>query len=160
AGLEDLARQVKASGVRALSGDVLIDDRLFEKARGSGSGPKVVSPIVVNDNLVDVLVRPAAEPDRPAAVRVRPETALVRIDARVKTVAKGQPLRVRVEAAGPNNFVVRGQVPAGAGEVVRIAPVDDPAAFARALFIEALRREGVEVDASSLRAPTAELPER
>jgi D-alanyl-D-alanine carboxypeptidase/D-alanyl-D-alanine-endopeptidase (penicillin-binding protein 4) len=159
-GLEDLARQVKAAGIRAITGDVLIDDRLFEKARGSGSGPKVVSPIVVNDNVVDVLLRPAAEAGRPAAVRVRPETALVRIDAQVRTMDRGAALRVRVEQVGPNNFVVRGQVPVGAGEVVRIAPVDDPAAFARALFIEALRREGVDVSASPLRAPTAELPER
>jgi D-alanyl-D-alanine carboxypeptidase/D-alanyl-D-alanine-endopeptidase (penicillin-binding protein 4) len=43
--------------------------------------------------------------------------------------------------------------------VVRICPVDDPAGFARALFIEALRREGVEVKASILRSPPAELPE-
>jgi serine-type D-Ala-D-Ala carboxypeptidase/endopeptidase (penicillin-binding protein 4) len=43
--------------------------------------------------------------------------------------------------------------------VVRICPIDDPAGFARALFIECLRREGVFVSASALRAPTAELPE-
>src|SRR5207244_13105659 len=38
--------------------------------------------------------------------------------------------------------------------------VADPALFARGLFIEALRREGVTVRASPLRAPAAELPER
>jgi D-alanyl-D-alanine carboxypeptidase/D-alanyl-D-alanine-endopeptidase (penicillin-binding protein 4) len=38
--------------------------------------------------------------------------------------------------------------------------VDDPAGFARALFIEALRREGVSVFASILRTPTEELPEK
>src|SRR5262249_22321155 len=137
-----------------------IDDRLFPRARGSGSGPKVLSPIVVNDNLVDVIVRPGAEAGRPATVRLRPDTRFVQVDARVDTVAKGKPLRVRVEAAGLDRFVVRGSVPAGAGDVVRIAPVDDPAAFARALFIEALGKEGVQVSASALKAPAAELPER
>src|SRR5439155_3988866 len=44
--------------------------------------------------------------------------------------------------------------------LVRIFPVDDPAGFARALFIEALRREGVEVQASALQAPRGELPPR
>jgi D-alanyl-D-alanine carboxypeptidase/D-alanyl-D-alanine-endopeptidase (penicillin-binding protein 4) len=42
---------------------------------------------------------------------------------------------------------------------VRICPIDDPAGFARALFIDCLRREGVLVKASALREPTAELPE-
>src|SRR5437660_12159 len=36
AGLKALARQVKEAGIREVSGDVLIDDRLFERARGSG----------------------------------------------------------------------------------------------------------------------------
>jgi D-alanyl-D-alanine carboxypeptidase/D-alanyl-D-alanine-endopeptidase (penicillin-binding protein 4) len=160
AGLRDLARQVKAAGVRGVTGEVLIDDRLFPKARGSGSGPKVLSPIVVNDNLVDVIVRPGAEAGRPAAVRLRPDTSYVQVDARVSTVEKGKPLRVRVETVGANRFAVRGSVPAGSGDVVRIAAVDDPAGFARALFIEALRKEGVEVSASGLKAPVAELPER
>src|SRR5205823_13488091 len=44
--------------------------------------------------------------------------------------------------------------------LVRILPVEDPAGFARALFIEALRREGVEVQASPLQPPRADLPEK
>jgi D-alanyl-D-alanine carboxypeptidase/D-alanyl-D-alanine-endopeptidase (penicillin-binding protein 4) len=43
---------------------------------------------------------------------------------------------------------------------LRSHPVDDPARFARTLFIEALRREGVAVVASPLREPRAELPGR
>ena len=39
AGLKDLARQVRKAGITHVEGDVLIDDRLFEKNRGSGSGP-------------------------------------------------------------------------------------------------------------------------
>jgi D-alanyl-D-alanine carboxypeptidase/D-alanyl-D-alanine-endopeptidase (penicillin-binding protein 4) len=44
--------------------------------------------------------------------------------------------------------------------LVRILPVEDPVGFARALFIECLRREGVTVKASVLKPPTAELPEK
>src|SRR5262249_48682843 len=58
AGLKALARQVKASGVTRIDGDVLIDDRLFAKNRGSGSGPDLITPIVVNDNLIDALITP------------------------------------------------------------------------------------------------------
>ncbi len=159
AGLKALAKQVKDSGIRRVDGDVLIDDRLFARARGSGSGPDLLTPIVVNDNVIDVLVTPAAVAGDPALVKMRPETALIQMDAQVTTVEKG-PIRLTIESNGPNRFSVRGQVPAKSQPLVRIYPVDDPNAFARALFIECLKREGVTVRASLLASPEGELPER
>jgi hypothetical protein len=50
AGLKALARQVAPAGIRHVLGDVLIDDRFFDRSRGSGSGPRVLTPIVVNGN--------------------------------------------------------------------------------------------------------------
>ena len=55
-----------------MTGDVLIDDRLFESAESTGSGPRRVSPIVINDNVVDVLVEPATTPERAARVSYLP----------------------------------------------------------------------------------------
>ncbi len=160
AGLKDLARQVKEAGVKRVRGDVLIDDRLFAKARGSGSGPDMVTPIVVNDNVIDVLVTPGAKAGEPATVRLRPETASVRLDAQVTTAAEGVSPTLTLHYDGPDSYSVRGRIAAESKTLVRIAPVDNPAAFARALFIEALRREGVEVTASPHAAPQGELPEK
>jgi D-alanyl-D-alanine carboxypeptidase/D-alanyl-D-alanine-endopeptidase (penicillin-binding protein 4) len=159
AGLKDLARQVRAAGIERVTGDVLIDDRLFEKARSSGSGPSQVTPILVNDNVVDILVTPGSAAGRPALVVTRPGTEFIQVDAQVQTVADGKPF-IEATAAGPGKVVVRGRIAVNSRPVVRVSPVDDPEAFARALFIETLRREGVAVDASPLRAPGAELPER
>jgi D-alanyl-D-alanine carboxypeptidase/D-alanyl-D-alanine-endopeptidase (penicillin-binding protein 4) len=160
AGLRDLARQVAAAGVRRVDGDVLLDDRLFAHARGSGSGPDVITPIVVNDNVIDVTVTPADKAGEPAAVRMRPETAFLQMDAQVETAAAGADARLRMEPAGPQRFVVRGRVPVKDKPHVLIYPVEDPAAFARALFLECLRREGVTVAASPLQPPQADLPGR
>jgi D-alanyl-D-alanine carboxypeptidase/D-alanyl-D-alanine-endopeptidase (penicillin-binding protein 4) len=160
AGLTALAKQVKAAGITRVDGDVLIDDRLFAKARGSGSGPDLLGPIAVNDNVIDVLITPADKADDPAVVKMRPQTSLIQMDAQVRTgPEKGKP-QLEIEAVGPNRFIVRGQVPAKSQPLVRIYPVDDPSAFARALFIEALRREGVTVTASPLAPPDAELPDK
>jgi D-alanyl-D-alanine carboxypeptidase/D-alanyl-D-alanine-endopeptidase (penicillin-binding protein 4) len=160
AGLRALARQVKAAGVHALDGDVLIDDRLFAPAAASGSGPRLVTPIVVNDNVLDLIVTPGDKAGEAAAVRMRPETAYFQIEARVETVAdeKKQGPRVRVEATGPGLLRVVGQVPVGSPPLVRIHPVESPAGFARALFIEALRAEGVAVKTELREAKKAELP--
>src|SRR5205807_10532268 len=65
AGLKSLARQIAAAGIHHVQGDVLIDDRLFTRSRGTGSGPGLLTPIVVNDNVVDVLVAPANRPGQP-----------------------------------------------------------------------------------------------
>jgi serine-type D-Ala-D-Ala carboxypeptidase/endopeptidase (penicillin-binding protein 4) len=56
AGLDHLAREVRAAGIKAVTGDVIIDDRLFDTTESTGSGPHQVSPIMINDNVVDVLV--------------------------------------------------------------------------------------------------------
>jgi len=42
------------------------------------------------------------------------------------------------------------KIPAGSEPVLRTQEVDDPASFARALFIDALRSAGVQIEASSL----------
>ncbi len=160
AGLTALAKQVKEAGITRLDGDVLIDDRLFARARGSGSGPDLLTPIVVNDNLIDVLITPADKPGEPAVVKMRPQTGLIQMDAQVGTGPEKGRQEVVVEAVGPNRFTVRGQVRARSQPLVRIYPVDDPAAFARALFIDALRREGITVSASPLAPPEAELPDK
>lgn len=160
AGLKSLARQVKESGIRQISGDVLIDDRLFDKARGSGSGPDLLTPIVINDNVVDVVVSPGEKVGSPAQVHMRPETPFVQMDALVVTVAEDQKPFVDLEPVGPNRFTLRGRIPLKSKRLVRIYPIADPAGFARALFIQALRDEGVLISASPLQPSQGELPQR
>jgi D-alanyl-D-alanine carboxypeptidase/D-alanyl-D-alanine-endopeptidase (penicillin-binding protein 4) len=57
---------------------------------------------------------------------------------------------IHVTAPAPGKVVVRGRVPEGRKPLVHVFEVQDAAAFARTLFIEALRRAGVVVDASPL----------
>jgi D-alanyl-D-alanine carboxypeptidase/D-alanyl-D-alanine-endopeptidase (penicillin-binding protein 4) len=160
AGLNDLARQVKAAGIKHVEGEILIDDRLFQKTRGTGSGPDLLTPIIINDNVVDAVVTPASRAGRPAKVRMHPKTAFIQMDAQVTTVAAGKRTHLVIQAVGFQRFVVRGQIAVDAKPRVRIYAVDDPAGFARALFIEALHRSGVKVHASLLQPPQADLPAR
>lgn len=160
AGLNDLARQIAAAGIHEISGDVLIDDRLFEHGWGTGSGPDRLTPILVNDNVVDLIVKPGAKPGTPASVHIRPETAYVQLDARVDTIAAGQKSRLRLNVPATGKIIVRGQITANSPPRIGIYAVGDPAGFARALFVEALQRHGVAVFASPLERPHAQLPEK
>ncbi len=161
AGLDHLAREIVDSGIKVIDGDVLIDDRLFEPASSTGSGPTRVTPIIINDNVVDVVVTPGAKAGEPATVKIVPETSFVSMDALVETTDASTTKYVTIQRAGPRRFTVRGRVPAGGASSYHIYEVEEPAAFARALFIETLRRRGVRVSASPLADnPVAKLPPR
>jgi serine-type D-Ala-D-Ala carboxypeptidase/endopeptidase (penicillin-binding protein 4) len=150
AGLIHLARKVHASGITSITGDVLVDDRLFDHAQSTGSGPTHVSAIVVNDNVVDIVITPGSKLGEPAKVRIIPETESVQFDARVAGTSGEGPTPIEVHAVGPRRFTVRGSLPVGHKPVIKTYEVEDPASFARSLFIETLRDRGVRVGASPL----------
>jgi D-alanyl-D-alanine carboxypeptidase/D-alanyl-D-alanine-endopeptidase (penicillin-binding protein 4) len=159
AALEDLAQQVKDAGITEVLGEVLVDERLFVRTRSTGSGPEVLSPMFVNDNVIDLLVTPAEKQGEPAKVTVRPDSKVLHIDAEVETVGKVDIPVITWTGVAPNQFVIRGRVPAGGKPIVRILPVDDPAGLTRSLFIECLKRAGVKIGAAlAVRTSTSTLP--
>ncbi len=156
-GLNELARQVHVSGIRAVDGEVLIDDRLFESAEGSGSGPKQVSPIMINDNVIDLVFKPG-EVGKPAEVTWRPHCNLLRVESRVETIAAGGKAETFIRDHD-GLLTVTGKIPADKQPLVRIQEVTDAAGWARALLIEALERAGVTVSCrASLKHPPKSLP--
>jgi D-alanyl-D-alanine carboxypeptidase/D-alanyl-D-alanine-endopeptidase (penicillin-binding protein 4) len=151
-GLKDLAAQVYQSGIRRAH-DVIIDDRLFEKAEGSGSGPSQLVPIVVNDNCIDVLTTPGAAVGRPASITIRPVSEYAQFDAQVMTVSAGEESKVNVEEVSPQHYAVRGNIVLGHLPFLQIADVSNPAAFARALLIEVLKAKGIVIEQSEFAPP-------
>jgi len=155
AGLNELAQQVAAAGIHRVRGDVLIDARLFEQY------PKddyILTPIMINDNLIDLTVRPGAV-GQTATVDWRPQTAAYTVQSQVRTVAAGGAAEVTVTLPRPGMIVLEGTIPVDGGTLLRTAQVADPPAFARTLLIEALGRAGVTADAAPLGPnPAAQLP--
>src|SRR5262249_34338007 len=111
-------------------------------------------------NVVDVTVTPGAKVGDLALVKIRPETSYVRMDASVVTATEGAANKIEVIPLGGERFAVRGQIAVNSRPVLRIYGVEDPAAFARTLFIETLRGQGIQVDANPLGPPRVELPDR
>lgn len=148
--LEELAREVAKSGIREIAGEVLVDDRLFPHAPSTGSGPRNVSPITINDNLVDIAISAGAKPGEKATWRLVPETSSLAIDFQVTTVEKDKPVSVYIYTVGPRSVLLKGTIPVGRKDLVRNFEIADPASWARSLFIEQLRENGVKVAASPL----------
>jgi len=156
--LNALAKQVKEAGINQIDGEILIDDRLFARTRGSGSGPDTISPIIINDNAVDILIEPSQKAGDPAKITTRPESGFYQVDALVTTgPAKSAPA-IQLLPVSSNQIAIRGRVPEGGKPQVRIFPVEEPALFTRALFIEALRRNNVKATAPILRPVNTSFP--
>lgn len=147
AGINNLARQVAASGIKKVHGDVIIDDRLFEIS--SDGKDFIRTPITVNDNLIDFVITPTT-PGMAANVDWRPQTAFYTVKSRVKTVSKTEAPQIAITSGGPHGITVEGSVPAEGTPFIRVWQVKDPSSFARALLIEALKREGITINANLL----------
>ena len=155
--MRQLAQRVRASGITRITGNVLIDDRLFRPYDFPDGG---VSPIWFNENLVDLLVKPGRV-GAVATIAPRPVTPTYTVSDQVRTVARGRATTLHVTEPTPGHLVVAGQIAAGGGPALRVWEVDHPSQFARTAFIEALRRAGVTVTAATTGTnPTGLLPAR
>ena len=154
AGLDRLATQVAAAGIRSIQGDVLVDDRLFDPYPTKEGD---LTPIMVNDNLLDVLVTPGAQPGEPAVVRTIPQTKYFTIVNKAVTGASGSAATTASTLGADRTVTITGTIPAGSTQLDLAVFAPDPTEYARALFVEALQRKGITVKAG-LAAPTAALP--
>ncbi|MFG2288395.1 D-alanyl-D-alanine carboxypeptidase/D-alanyl-D-alanine-endopeptidase [Streptomyces sp. NPDC048595] len=148
AGVDQLARQVRAAGIRRVEGDVVIDARLFRPDPTLHPTP---TPLIINDNLIDLLTSPGKGAGAPAGLEVRPKVAPYRVTSSVRTVAAGKPTDIAVEASADGTRIqLSGTIAAGSAPVLRVSAVKDPNAFGRTAMIEALKRAGVEVTAPAV----------
>src|SRR5215213_144089 len=97
-GLDDLAQQVRASGIQTVTGDVIVDDRLFESFRVPNQH-LLITPIMVNENMVDVTVGPT-QAGQAASLDWRPRTAAFSVQGKATTVAEGAPATVSLSGNG------------------------------------------------------------
>ncbi|MFD0279236.1 D-alanyl-D-alanine carboxypeptidase/D-alanyl-D-alanine-endopeptidase [Kitasatospora sp. NPDC127111] len=144
AGLDEIARQVRAAGLTEVHGDVAIDSRLFTSFPGLDPSP---TPLIINDNLIDLLTT-ATTPGQPAELSWRPQVAPYQVESTVQTVAAGGTTDITVTASPDGTHItLSGTIAADAQPTLRVSPVQDPDAFGRTALIEALARAGVTVTA-------------
>jgi D-alanyl-D-alanine carboxypeptidase/D-alanyl-D-alanine-endopeptidase (penicillin-binding protein 4) len=146
-----LAQQVADKGIKKIRGNVIIDATMFrEGARELGTGV-VMSPIVINDNIIDVVITPGASEGAPIAFTSSPQTAYVNFSNRGKTGKPDSEPEIRLVSNQPSsdskqNVTISGSFPAGKPPILFKYVVPSPSRFAETVFTEALREKGVEVE--------------
>jgi D-alanyl-D-alanine carboxypeptidase/D-alanyl-D-alanine-endopeptidase (penicillin-binding protein 4) len=146
--IRQLAGQVAAHGVKRVKGRVLIDVSMFkEGARELGTGV-VMSPVVVNDNLVDLTIGPGGVAGAPTRVGISPATAYVRFVNHSTTVPAGTTPRITwssdvTEPDGTHTVTIDGRFPLGTPAILYSYAVPEPSRFAQVALVQALRERGV-----------------
>ncbi|MBM3768850.1 MAG: D-alanyl-D-alanine carboxypeptidase/D-alanyl-D-alanine-endopeptidase, partial [Acidobacteria bacterium] len=116
-----------------------IDDPLFEYGAP-------VSALTLHDNSVKLTVAPGAAAGDPASVLLSPDLGLFTIVPDIRTAAKGERARVRVDRpAHTNELRVHGTIALGARNYESLFAVDDPALYAARALEAALVQRGVEI---------------
>lgn len=155
-----IAGQIAAHGIRRVDGGVLVDTSLFvETPVNIGTGDTVpISPMMINDNIVDVRVTPGSSAGSPAAVDQSPQTGYVTVINTVTTgdgdtVTQLQFVNDVTNPDGTQTVELTGTIALTAGTAWRSYWVPSPARFAQSALATALRDAGVRAEADLLAEP-------
>ena len=150
----EFAKGIQAAGIREITGDLVMDDRLFDRVYRAPGWPKAewlwwyaapVSALSFNDNCVEVKVTGGAAPDAPAAISTFPSFPAMRFVNHCLTGARERPGEVSFERAEDGAIAVSGRLPVGASRSETIA-VEDPALYLAAAIQTEMAKIGIRLD--------------
>jgi len=152
--IKQIAKDVAAKGIRRIEGRVLIDATLFPDGPREGGTEVVMSSIIINDNVIDLIAKPGAKAGDPVVLDSSPQTSYIRIvNHLVTSPADSKPsLDLPVFSASPDGSVVvtlSGNLPLGIAALPASFAVPSPTRFAETVFREALVAAGVQIKSAS-----------
>ncbi len=148
--MRELAAQVAAKGVKRVAGRVLVDATLFPEGGHEDGTQTVISPICLNDNIVDVTVSPGSAEGAPVGISVSPATSYVTFVNRAVTGSANSKPDIQPPSEMPNpdgsyTVAITGTFPLGKAPILYAYAVPAPSRFAQVAFAEVLREKGITV---------------
>ena len=158
-GLNELASRIVAAGVKRVEGDLVGDETYFTGSQyGSGWAWEdlqwwygaEVSALTVNDNALDLFVKPGPTVGSPAQITTGPPDPLLTISNRVTTGPKGSRRDISLQRGlGAAVLEVAGSVPVDDGGYTAGIGISQPALLFVYLLRATLGQRGVVVTGKS-----------
>src|SRR6185503_13579682 len=147
-----LAADVASKGVKRIDGHVIVDASLYPEGPREGGTRFVISPIMVNDNAIDLVFAPGPAQGAPAQLRISPVTSYAEFINAAKTGPAGSRADARITSDvthgdGTHTVTFSGNVPIDARPTLSGYRVPQPSRFAEIAFTEALHARGARVAA-------------
>jgi D-alanyl-D-alanine carboxypeptidase/D-alanyl-D-alanine-endopeptidase (penicillin-binding protein 4) len=166
--LDRIARAVAAAGVRSVTGDLVLDERLFDRVHQHPGWPRdqldrwyaaPVCALSLNDGCIDVSVYPGTAVGAPARVVLAPNPPTLTIEPKCTTTSVRSEHVVSIgRLPGRNVYVVRGAILAGAAPVTTSIAQWEPALILGAVLRERLHALDIELRGSVRLAGEADPP--
>ncbi len=146
--IRELASSIASHGIKRIDGRVIVDASLFPEGERDGGTRFVISPVVVNDNAIDVIVQPGAAEGAPVQLKISPVTSYARFVNGAVTGKAGSRETLTIDSdvtRGDGTHVVTlgGSVPADAKPAMVGYRVPEPSRFAEIVLAEALHERGI-----------------
>lgn len=153
--INELAANIAGAGVRRVEGDLVGDESYF-----SGSAIPAgwewddlqwwygaeVSALTINDNSVDLTVKPGARVGDPCVITVGPSVSVVTVVDRTRTDVRGARRELSVtRPLGQNTIEIRGTMPVDDRGFAASLAVSRPALVFATMLRTALERRGVVI---------------
>jgi len=155
-GINDLADRIVAAGVKRVKGDLVGDESYFNGAPlGSGwewedlqwSYGAQVSALTVNDNAIDLTLKPGEKVGAPVVITIGPPAPLMIISNRATTSARGSKSELQLyRGVGANTLEITGSLPLGDVGLERSVAIPDPALAFVSMLRDALTKRRVKID--------------
>ena len=154
-GIEPLIAQLVNAGVRRIEGDLVGDESYFA-GPPFGSGWEwddlqayygaEVSALTIDDNALDLFVKPAENVGMPCRITTGPATSFVTLINRTQTSPKGTESRIVVyRPVGENIIYVSGRQPIDSNGYYTSVAVHNPAGLFVSILKDALVQRGIAV---------------
>lgn len=167
-GIDDLASRIVAAGVKRVEGDLVGDETYFVGPKyGSGwewedltwyYGAEV-TPLTINDNALDLFVKPGPAVGQPALITTGPPDPLLTIINRVTTSAKGVRREIAIHRGlNENTITITGSIPLEDRGYTGAVGISHPALLFVYLLRNSLAQKGVVITGKSRTTGEVALP--
>ena len=157
--IDDLAARIVAAGVKRVEGDLVGDETYFIGPKyGSGwtwedltwyYGAEV-TPLTVNDNALDLFIKPGPAVDSPAVITTGPPDPLLTIVNKVTTSAKGLRRELSIHRGlADNTITITGTIPVDDTGYTGGIGISHPALLFVYLLRTSLAQKGVVITGKS-----------
>ena len=148
--IKQLAKDIASRGVRKIEGRILVDTSLFPDGPREGGTNVVMSSIMVNDNVIDLTLTPAAKPGAFATVLTVPQTSYVKFVSRVTTgpAASKSDFDLSDPVTNPDGTItvnIAGSIALGSQPTTAAFAVPSPTTFAQTVLTEALSAAAISI---------------
>ncbi|MGC2529908.1 MAG: D-alanyl-D-alanine carboxypeptidase/D-alanyl-D-alanine-endopeptidase [Candidatus Acidiferrum sp.] len=148
--IKELAKDVVDKGIKKIEGRVLVDASLFPDGGKEGGTGVVISSIVVNDNVIDLVATPGAKAGDPVSLAVSPKTAYATFVNNLTTSAPGAAPDIKDPVTVTNldglvSVTLAGSLPAGSQPLTAPFAVPSPTKFAETVLAECLTSAGIQI---------------